>query len=135
MAEDTIHFEIVTPFRQVYSGDVTSIRAPGVDGYLGVLPKHTPYMVALTVGEISVRENGKTRYFATTGGFAEVLPSRVTVLAETAEEASEIDIERAEEARARAEKRLREGRKHWDVERARAGLLRARNRLKVARRI
>jgi F-type H+-transporting ATPase subunit epsilon len=135
MAEEIIHFEIVTPFRQVYSGEVTSIRVPGVEGYLGVLPRHTPYMVALTTGEITIGEEGVTKYFATTGGFAEVLPNRVTVLAESAEEASEIDIQRAEEARARAEKRLAEGRKHWDVERARAALLRAKNRLNVARRI
>lgn len=135
MAETRIHLEIVTPFRQVYSGEVTSIRAPGVEGYFGVLPRHTPFMVALTVGELTVAENGVEKHFATSGGFAEVLPNRVTILAETAEEAAEIDIERAEEARARAERRLAEGRTRWDVDRARAALLRAKNRLQVARRI
>jgi len=123
--------EIVTPFRVVFSGEVNALVAPGIEGYFGVLPGHTPFLTALRVGEIKVTINNTERYFATSGGFAEVLTDTVTVLAETAEAATEIDVKRAMEAKARAERRLQE-KVGWDLDRARAALMRALNRLSVA---
>jgi F-type H+-transporting ATPase subunit epsilon len=113
--------------------------APGEEGYLGVLPRHTPFLTSLRIGAIKVEislpgQEERVLYFATSGGFAEVLPSSVRILAETAEPASEIDVKRAESARDRATKRLHEGHKQWDIERAQVALARALNRLDVAQR-
>ncbi|NOZ55237.1 MAG: F0F1 ATP synthase subunit epsilon [Calditrichaeota bacterium] len=130
--EKTFQFEIVTPEGKVYSETVESVIAPGVDGYFGVLAGHTPFMTALKIGEIRVRTHGETVLFATTGGFVEVLPHRMTLLAETAEEASRIDVSRALAAKERAEKRLKSRSPDVDVERARLALARALNRLRVA---
>lgn len=135
MDNHKFELEIVTPFRRVFSGRVKSVVAPGFEGYFGVLARHAPYVVSIKIGEIKVDTGEDVRYFATSGGFAEVLPNKVTILAETAEEASEIDVNRAEAALERARQRLKEGRKMWDVERAQASLARALNRLKVASRI
>ena len=128
-------FEIVTPFRKVFSGEVKGIVAPGFEGYFGVLARHAPFVAAIQIGEIKVDTGTEVLHFATSGGFAEVLPQKVTVLAETAEEASEIDIQRAEAAKKRAEERLAEGRKVWDLERAHAALARAINRIHVAKKL
>ncbi len=130
--EKTFQFEIVTPEGKVYSEAVESVIAPGVDGYFGVLAGHTPFMTALKIGEIRVRKGEETVLFATTGGFVEVLPHRMTLLAETAEEASRIDVSRALAAKERAEKRLKSRTPDVDVERARLALARAMNRLRVA---
>lgn len=129
--------EIVTPFRKVFAEEVSAVIAPGAEGYFGVLPKHTPLLTSLQTGYLKVEQNfpgqePRERYFAISGGFAEVLPASVKVFAETAEAAAEIDVKRAEEARKRATDRLHEGRKHWDLARARAALGRAQNRLEVA---
>lgn len=136
MAEKTsnhkVLLEIVTPGRKVFADKISSIVMPGHDGYFGVLPRHTPLLAALRIGDIKVRRGDQTLHFATSGGVVEVLPDRVKILAETAEEASAIDITRAEAARTRARQRLTGGRKNWDVARAQAALARAVNRLRIA---
>jgi F-type H+-transporting ATPase subunit epsilon len=135
----SFQLEIVTPFRKVFSGRVAAIVAPGEEGYLGVLPGHTPLLTSLQTGYLKVKpsapdEESRLLYFAISGGFAEVLPTGVKIFAETAEAASEIDVKRAEEAKARATQRLHEGRKQWDLARVGAALARAKNRLEVAER-
>lgn len=123
--------EIVTPASKVFSAQVDAIIAPGEAGYFGVLPHHTNMLATLKAGYLKVEAAEKTLYFAIAGGLAEVMPHGVKILAETAEEASTIDVERAQKAKERAERRLHEGRKQWDIERAAAALERATNRLKV----
>lgn len=123
--------EIVTPASKVFSAQVNAIIAPGEAGYFGVLPHHTNMLATLKTGYLKVEAAEKTLYFAIAGGLAEVMASGVKILAETAEEASTIDVERAKQAKERAERRLKEGRKQWDLERAEAALARAANRLKV----
>ncbi len=135
----SFQLEIVTPFRKVFSGSVAAIVAPGEEGYLGVLPGHTPLLTSLQTGYLKVEssapgEENRVMHFAISGGFAEVLPTGVKIFAETAEAAPEIDVKRAEEAKERATKRLHEGRKQWDLERVQAALARAKNRLEVAAR-
>jgi F-type H+-transporting ATPase subunit epsilon len=135
----SFQLEIVTPLRKVFSGRMAAIVAPGEEGYLGVLPGHTPLLTSLQTGYLKVEpsapgEESRLLYFAISGGFAEVLPSGVKIFAETAEAASEIDVKRAEEAKARATQRLHEGRKQWDLARVGAALARAKNRLEVAER-
>jgi F-type H+-transporting ATPase subunit epsilon len=130
----TFELEIVTPERTVYEGTVESLRAPGSNGGFGVLARHHPMLAALTFGQILVREPGQRDpvRMATSGGFVEVQRSRVTVLAETAEPAGEIDVARAEAARERARERL--GRRQdpdVDAARAEAALARAINRLRT----
>jgi len=130
-SDQTILLEIVTPVRKVFAEPVNSIVIPGHDGYFGILPRHTPLLAEVRIGDIKVQQGSKTLHFATSGGVVEVLPDRVKILAESAEEASTIDVERAEAARERARQRLAEGRKKWDVVRAEAALARATNRLHV----
>jgi F-type H+-transporting ATPase subunit epsilon len=130
--DKTFLLEIVTPLRKVFSGQVKSIIAPGEEGYFGVLPRHAAMLSSLAVGHLHVETPEKTRHFAISGGFAEVQSGGVRILAETAEEAPEIDGERAQQAKARAETRLKEDRKDCDVPRAQAALARATNRLKIA---
>ena len=125
--------EIVTPERVVYSGQVESVQAPGSRGSFGVLAGHMPLLTSLQVGALRFAEEGGDRVqMAVSGGFAEVGRERVTVLAETAERADEIDTQRAESSRQRAEERLaRRIEEEVDVVRAQAALSRALNRLKV----
>jgi F-type H+-transporting ATPase subunit epsilon len=130
-----IRLEVVTPERQVLSVEVDEVSAPGALGYFGVLPGHTPFITTLGMGELGYRSGNQWGYLAVTWGYAEVLPNKVTILTETAEMAAEIDLERAERAKRRAEQRLRE----WstttadiDFERATAALERALIRLQVA---
>jgi F-type H+-transporting ATPase subunit epsilon len=130
-----IQLEVVTPERQVLSTEVDELTAPGALGYFGVLPGHTPFLTTLGMGELGYRIGNRWEYLAITWGYAEVLPNHVTILAETAEMAEEIDVERAERAKRRAEERLRE----WsttgaeiDFERASTALQRAFIRLQVA---
>lgn len=133
MEHRTFKLEIVTPFRRVYSGDVKSVIAPGFEGYFGVLARHAPYVAALRIGEIVVRGTDDARvHFASAGGFVEVLANKMTVLAEAAEEATEIDMPRAMAAKQRAEQRLSEGRQNWDLARAQIALERATTRIRVA---
>jgi|SRR5450756_1424980 len=132
----TIHLDLVSQDHSVFSGDVNEIIAPGVDGQLGVLPRHAPLITMLSPGEVVVhRANEPDLFFAVSGGWMEILPSKVTILARTAERSDEINLQRAEEARARAEQLLAQG---APVSDDRIGLeialRRSQIRLKVARR-
>lgn len=130
-----IQCDIVTQERIVYSGPVDSVNVPGTEGRMGILPNHSPLLSALDYGEVVVRTNGVEEYYAIGGGFVEIQPDHVTILADSAEGASEIDLERAERARERAEQAMREGVRE-DPEQAaaiRASLLRAQARLDVGR--
>lgn len=129
-----IHLEIVTAERSLFSEDVDLVTAPGVEGELGILPHHVPLLTALTYGELIARKGGEEFSFVIGGGFLEVRPNRIVVLADLAERAEEIDIERAEEARRRAEESLRLSPMEADLARAQAALLRATARLRVAER-
>ena len=108
MAAETIQLEVVTPEQRVIDAAVDEVVLPGTEGYLGVRPGHTPLLVALGIGELSLVRGGSTRHLALTSGFAEVMPDRVSVLIQTAEPAEEIDVARAEASRLRAEKVLAE---------------------------
>ena len=135
MAKKTLQLDIVTPNSNVFSGEVESIVAPGTEGYFQLLPDHTPFLSTLQIGEIRIRKNGKEECYATSGGFAEVHLNRVSILAETAEAGSEIDLKRADAARRRAEKLL-ESHEEWvDTDRARLALFRALNRIRVKNRM
>lgn len=129
-----LKLDIVTVERRVYSEEVDSVTAPGIEGEIGILPRHAPLMTALQVGELRIRKGDQVEHFAISGGFMEVRPDRVIVLADTAEHAEEIDIARAEEARRRAEKRLEEGPPPEELSRIEGALRRSRVRLKVAER-
>jgi F-type H+-transporting ATPase subunit epsilon len=129
----SIDLQIVTPDRLLVQEQVDEVQIPGSEGYFGVLPGHTPLLASLAVGELWYRKGQEKTYLAIAFGFAEVLPDRVTILARLAERAEEIDIERAEAARQRAETRLTD-RANVDFERARAALLKALTRLQVASR-
>ena len=129
----SIDLQIVTPDRLLVQEQVDEVQIPGAEGYFGVLPGHTPLLASLAVGELWYRKGQEKTYLAIAFGFAEVLPDRVTILARLAERAGEIDIERAEAARQRAETRLTD-RANVDFERARAALLKALTRLQVASR-
>jgi F-type H+-transporting ATPase subunit epsilon len=137
---DTFKLEIVTPEKKVVDTTAEEIQIPGKNGYLGVLPGHAPLITELAVGEITFREssgsssgsNSNEQRLAVAWGFAEVLPGKVTILAETAERPSEIDVERARKAKARAEQMLSSGDATVDVERALDALHRADTRLDVA---
>ncbi|NOK62108.1 MAG: F0F1 ATP synthase subunit epsilon [Chloroflexi bacterium AL-W] len=127
-----IHLEIVTAERLVLSDDVDMINAPTKDGRVGILPRHSPLLTILEVGELDIVKDGTTTPYAVSGGFMEVLPNRVTILADTAERADEIDEVRAEEARRRAEEQLAQRKSDQDLVRAEAELRIEINRLKVA---
>ena len=134
MPEKIFEVEIVTPEGVALSQDAVSIVAPAVEGSLGVLADHAPLMAELTVGEIWIRDaEGEVTRLATSGGFMEVRKNTVRILADTAERAEEIDIARAEEAKRRAEERLRSRTTGIDHTRAEAALERALVRLRVAR--
>src|SRR5512145_283379 len=123
-----IELQVVTPDRLIVRERVDEVQIPGSKGYFGVLPGHTPLLAALAVGELWYRKGQEKTYLSIAFGFAEVLPDRVTVLARLAERAEDIDVERAEAARQRAEARLIE-RTDVDFERARAALIKALTRL------
>jgi F-type H+-transporting ATPase subunit epsilon len=124
--------EVVTPERVAYSGQVASLQAPGSEGSFGVLAGHVPLLTSLQIGRLRfVEEGGSEIQMAISGGFVEVGREQVAVLAETAERAEDIDVDRAREARARASERLTQ-KEEVDAARAEAALARALNRLKVA---
>ena len=129
---DTFQLEIVTPEKRVVDAAVAEVQIPGKNGYLGVLPGHAPLITELAVGEITYRDGGEEQHLAVAWGFAEVLPDKVTILAETAERPSEIDVERARQAKARAEERLTSGDTNVDVQRSLDALQKADTRLQVA---
>lgn len=127
-----IHLEIVTAERVVLSEEVDQVNAPTKDGRVGILPRHAPLLTILDVGELDIIKYGQTTPFAVSGGFMEVLPNRVTILADTAERADEIDESRAEAARRSAEERIAQRQSDQDLALAEAELRRALIRLKVA---
>ena len=129
---DTFQLEIVTPEKKVVETVAEEVQIPGKNGYLGVLPGHAPLITELSVGEIKYRENATEQRLAVAWGFAEVLPGKVTILAESAERPNEIDVARAHKAKERAEQRLTSGDTNVDVERALNALHRAEARLDVA---
>jgi F-type H+-transporting ATPase subunit epsilon len=124
--------EIVTPDRSVVAERVDEVEIPGSEGYFGVLPGHTPLLAMLQVGELWYRKGSEKTYVSIAFGFAEVLPDRVTILAQLAERADEIDVARAEAARRRAEERVSHPVPDLDFERARTALVKALIRLQVA---
>ncbi len=132
MLPDSLTLQVVTPERQlIEEAGVSEVQLPGLDGYLGILPGHAPLLTELGIGQLSYRK-GKDTYFATAiRGFAEVLPDRVAILAEIAERAEEIDVNRARAARERTEKLMARG-ADVDWDRATASLQRALMRLQVA---
>ena len=127
-----IQLTIVTPERSLVNEQVDEIQIPGAGGYLGVLPGHAPLFTELKVGELSYRKGNTWTPLAVAWGFAEVLPDQVRVLAEIAERAQEIDLERAMKAKDRAEQRLTRGGDDVDYDRARIALQRALIRIQVA---
>ncbi len=136
MFERRFPLEIVTPTRIIFRGEVCSLVVPGIVAPIGILANHAPFLTILDVGEVMVRvEPDQVRFMAVSGGFLEVLPDEVAILADAAEWAEEIDVERAERARRRALERLKEGGPEVDMERALQALKRAQNRLRVAARL
>jgi F-type H+-transporting ATPase subunit epsilon len=129
---DTFQLEIVTPEKRVVDTAAEEVQIPGKNGYLGVLPGHAPLITELAVGEITYRSQAKEEHLAVAWGFAEVLPDKVTILAETAEKPAEIDVERARKAKQRAEQRLTSGDTNVDVDRALNAVQKADTRLEVA---
>ena len=133
MLPEALELIIVTPQRQLLREKVASVQLPGASGELGILPGHAPLITELGNGELSYRSSASSEpvILAVLSGFAEVLPDRVTVLAETAERPEEIDVQRAKEALARAEKRLASNDPQVDWDRATVALQRALTRIKV----
>ena len=129
-----IHLQIVSADRSLVSEHVDEVQIPGADGYLGVLPGHTPLLTTLQVGQLWYRQGQEKHYLSIAFGFAEIQPDRVTILAQIAEKADEIDIARAELAKKRAEERMTKPTVDMDFERARIALLKALVRLQVASR-
>jgi len=133
MYEKPFTLEIIAPDRVVFTGEVTSFSAPGIEGGFQVLVDHAPFLSSLGLGQIKVKnKEGVDILFSANGGFVEVRGNKVVVLVESAERADQIDVDRAKAAQGRAEKRLQNQTKDIDVERARAAQDRALNRLRVA---
>ena len=127
--------QVVTPDRSVVTQEVDEVQIPGAEGYFGVLPGHTPLLAALKIGELWYRKGSQRYYLSIVFGFAEVLPDRVTILAQVAELPEEIDVARAEAARQRAEQRLAQPTLDLDFERARIALMKAVIRIQVATKV
>ena len=130
----SIELSIVTPDRGIVREQVDEVQIPGAQGYFGVLPGHTPMLAELAVGELWYRQGQEKHYLLIAFGFAEVQPGRVTILAQGAEKAEEIDLARAEQAKKRAEERVSRPTVNMDAERARIALLKSLIRLQVATR-
>ena len=130
-----LHLEIVTPERLAFSDDVDMVLVPGIEGELGILPHHTPLVGLLGLGELKIRRGGQEESFAIAGGFLQVRPDKVVVMAETASMASEIDLEKAQEARREAQRALESGfHEGADLSAARAALQHALLEIQVAER-
>ncbi len=130
-----MQLEIVTPERRVYADEVDMVLVPGIEGEMGILPHHTPLVSLLGMGELKIRKGGDEESFAIVGGFLQVGPDKVVVMAETADMASEIDLEKAQEARREAERALESGyHEGADLAAARAQLQQALLRIQVAER-
>ncbi|MGA2357006.1 MAG: F0F1 ATP synthase subunit epsilon [Terriglobales bacterium] len=130
---DTFQLEIVTPTRLLVKEAAEEAQIPGATGYLGILPGHAPLITELGVGEITYKAGGTTHTLAVAWGFAEVLPDKVTILAEAAERPQEIDVARAQKAKDRAEERLKSNAADVDYARAEDALRRAESRIDVAK--
>jgi F-type H+-transporting ATPase subunit epsilon len=130
----TIKLEIITAERQVFSDDVNTVVAPGVEGELGILPHHAPLITMLKPGEVLIRKDSEETYLFVSGGFLEVRPDKIIILADASERCEEIDIERAEAAKRRAEEKLKAHIPEVDVAQTQAALLRALLRLQIAER-
>ena len=130
---DTFQLEIVTPSRLLVKDVAEEAQIPGLSGYLGILPGHAPLITELAVGVITYKASGATHALSVAWGFMEVLPDKVTILAETAERPQEIDVERAQKAKDRAEQRLKSSDPQVDYTRAEDALQRAETRLNVAK--
>jgi F-type H+-transporting ATPase subunit epsilon len=125
----TLKLEIVTPDRKVLSEEVDYVGCPGIEGEFGILASHVPFLSALGIGNLYYKQGGKNFYVFVAGGFAEVSDNKVTILAEVAEKASEIDLDRAQKAMARAEQRVSQAKEKMDFARNQAALKRAIMRL------
>ena len=134
MIPSSIQLQIVSADRSLVNEQVDEVQIPGADGYFGVLPGHTPLLATLNVGQLWYRQGQDRHYLSLAFGFAEVQPDRVTILAQIAEKAEEIDITRAEAAKKRAEERLGKPTMDTDFERARVALMKSLIRLQVASR-
>lgn len=130
---DTFELEIVTPEKLVVKDVAEEAQIPGKNGYLGILPGHAPLITELAVGEITYRVGAMEKHVSVAWGFAEVLPTKVTILAETAERPEEIDVNRAEKAKQRAEEELRSGAPDLNYDAVQAALERAETRIEVAK--
>ena len=126
---NTFQLEIITPTQIFTEGQVSYVRAESPDGQFGIMAKHTPAIIALGIGEIKVVKDGKETFYATNGGFADIQKESVLLLVETAEKISDIDKDRAESARQRAQERLQN--KEMDRARTQTAIAKAKNRLKV----
>jgi F-type H+-transporting ATPase subunit epsilon len=130
-ASDTLHVEVVTAERSLYSGEANAVQVSGTLGDLGILPHHAALLTTLKPGTLEIRRNGAEETFFISGGFLEVSNNKVTVLADAAEHAESIDEARAQEARRRAEERLKDVRSNTERAEAQAALQRAISRLRV----
>ena len=135
MSPDKITLEIATPDRLVLSEEIDEVILPSIDGYMGVRPGHAPLLAALDVGEISYRRGSEERLLACSGGFAEVQGDSVSILAETAEPAEEIDVERAKQAQQRAAELMNADLSENEFKRAEVSLKKAVSRLRVSERL
>jgi len=129
-----LRLEFVTPERAIVHDEVDEVELPGEEGFLGILPGHAPLLAALKTGEMWYRKGTDKKFAFIAGGFAEIVPDRVSILAQVAERAEDIDLARAEAAKRRAEDRITKPSSEIDVERARIALLRALTRLQVSTR-
>ena len=131
---DTLQLQIVTPDKRLVDEAVDQVQMPGLKGYLGILPGHAPLLTELGPGEISYTRGGTTQYLAVAWGFAEVLPNKVTILADAAERPEDIDVKRAQEAKTRAEEALKKADSETDYDEILLAQRRAEVRLEVAAR-
>jgi|TARA_B100000929_G_C15302959_1_gene351045 F-type H+-transporting ATPase subunit epsilon len=129
----TFSVEIVTPIKVLNQENVSYIRCPGLDGYFGVMKKHREGVIALDVGEIKIKTDGNTEWYATSGGFAEIGSTKVELLLESIEKSNEIDVKRAAEALERAKDRKNNPQEKIDNIRLEASLTRAMNRLRISK--
>ena len=129
----TFSVEIVTPIKVLNQENVSYIRCPGLDGYFGVMKKHREGVIALDVGEIKIKTDGNTEWYATSGGFAEIGSTKVELLLESIEKSNEIDVKRAAEALERAKDRKNNSQEKIDNIRLEASLTRAMNRLRISK--
>ena len=129
---DMLQLEIVTPEKLLVRDTADEVQIPGKAGYIGVLPGHAPLITELTIGEIAYKHAGAIEHLSVAWGFAEVLPDKVTILAQTAERAVDIDVKRAQEAKARAEAALQQAAPDLDFDATLNAIKRAEIRLKVA---